>query len=233
MEEWARWPPSFFIRCSVEKTVRATAIRTISTPEYLVMLRCRTVQRLCLSGDEEKIDLISKKMYEDARLLEELGCLAIGVTCNTAHYFVDMISDKIGIPFIHMIKETAKETAKTLKNEKVGILATDGTIETKLYQNALRDEGVIPCTLDSHGQGLVMHEIYDRQEKAGLASEDESWQEIDEKLKEMGCKKALLACTELSVIKNERKLSDYYVDPVEVMADKTLKFMKKNQIKHI
>ena len=117
-----------------------------------------------------------------------------------------------------MIKETAKETAKTLKNEKVGILATDGTIETKLYQNALRDEGVIPCTLDSHGQGLVMHEIYDRI-KAGLASEDESWQEIDEKLKEMGCKKALLACTELSVIKNERKLSDYYVDPMEVMAD--------------
>ena len=185
-----------------------------------------------LSGDEQKIDLISKKMYEDAHLLEELGCLAIGVTCNTAHYFVDMISDKIGIPFIHMIKETAKETAKTLKNEKVGILATDGTIETKLYQNALRDEGVIPCTLDSHGQGLVMHEIYDRI-KAGLASEDESWQEIDEKLKEMGCKKALLACTELSVIKNERKLSDYYVDPMEVMADKTLKFMKKNQIKHI
>ena len=115
-----------------------------------------------LSGDEEKIDLISKKMYEDAHLLEELGCLAIGVTCNTAHYFVDMISDKIGVPFIHMIKETAKEAAKTLKNEKVGILATDGTIETKLYQNALRDEGVIPCTLDSHGQGLVMHEIYDR-----------------------------------------------------------------------
>ena len=77
-----------------------------------------------------------------------------------------------------------------------------------------------------------MHEIYDRI-KAGLPSEDESWQEIDEKLKEMGCKKALLACTELSVIKNERNLSDYYVDPMEVMADRTLKFMKKNQNKHI
>lgn len=86
-----------------------------------------------------------------------------------------------------------------------------------------------PC---SHGQGLVMHEIYDRI-KAGLPSEDESWQEIDEKLKEMGCKKALLACTELSVIKNERNLSDYYVDPMEVMADRTIKFMKKNQNKHI
>ena len=49
----------------------------------------------------------------------------------------------------------------------------------------------------------------------------------------MGCKKALLACTELSVIKNERNLSDYYVDPMEVMADRTLKFMKKNQNKHI
>lgn len=179
-----------------------------------------------LSGDKERISEVSEKIYEDAHVLEELGCKAIGVTCNTAHYFVDMISDKVGIPFIHMIRETAKEVAKTAKNEKVGILATDGTIKTGLYQKALQDEGVIPCVLDREHQRLVMHEIYDCV-KAGLPADDGAWEEIDDHLKKIGCKKALLACTELSVIKEEKQLSEYYVDPMEVMADRALEFMGK------
>ncbi|MEE0796313.1 MAG: amino acid racemase [Anaerovoracaceae bacterium] len=177
-----------------------------------------------LSGDEEKIARIRDLLFEDAVTLEKLGCRAIGVTCNTAHYFVDMISDRINIPFIHMIKETARRAASLAPGEKVGILATDGTVRTGLYQKALEAEGAVPCTLDAEGQSLVMHEIYDCV-KAGKPADMKSWAVIDSRLKEMGCKKALLACTELSVIKSDERLPDFYIDPMEVMADRALEFM--------
>lgn len=184
-----------------------------------------------LSGDQTRIDDVSEKILSDAKTLESLGCSMIAVTCNTAHYFVDRISDQLDIPFIHMIRETAKEVAKTSKGEKIGILATDGTIQTGLYQKALTTEGTLPCILDEEGQKLVMHEIYDCV-KAGKAADTSAWEIINQKLHDMGCKKALLACTELSVIKADNHLNDFYIDPMEVMADRCLEALGKKEIQN-
>lgn len=177
-----------------------------------------------LSGDPERIQQVCSLILDDAKTLENLGCKAIGVTCNTAHYFIDKIADQVGIPFIHLIKETASEAARIAKGGKVGILATDGTIKTGLYQTALKKEGLIPYTLDEDGQKMVMHEIYDCV-KAGRPADMDVWKKIDEKLKDADCKIALLACTELSVIKADNELSDFYLDPMAVMADRALEFM--------
>lgn len=178
-----------------------------------------------LSGDQKQIGHVCDLLLQDAQILESLGCKAIGVTCNTAHYFIDKISDKVGIPFIHMIKETAAKAAGLTNGGKVGILATDGTIKTGLYQTALENEGAVPCVLDAEGQSYVMHEIYDCV-KAGKPADMDMWKKIDDQLKELGCQVALLACTELSVIKADNNLPDFYLDPMEVMADKALEFMK-------
>ena len=181
-----------------------------------------------LSNDPEQIRMTAQKILADAKTLETLGADCIAVTCNTAHYFVDQIAEQVSIPFIHMIRETAKAAAAACKGEKVGILATDGTIRTGLYQNALSAEGVIPCTLDAEGQKLVMHEIYDCV-KPGRPVDEVAWKIIDEKLQALGCRRALLACTELSVIKADKHLSDFYIDPMEVMADRCLEFLGKKE----
>ena len=181
-----------------------------------------------LSQDPHEIDAVAQKILRDAKTLEELGCSMIAVTCNTAHYFVDQIAAQVEIPFVHMIRETAREAAKTSKGQKVGILATDGTIRTGLYQNALLAEGITPCVLDDAGQKLVMHEIYDCV-KPGKPADQTAWAVIDQKLRDMGCQKALLACTELSVIKADEHLSDFYLDPMEVMADRCLERLGKKE----
>ena len=49
------------------------------------------------------------RLMEDAKFLEEYGCTAVVVTCNTAHFFMDMIEHELRIPFISMIRESAKE----------------------------------------------------------------------------------------------------------------------------
>lgn len=177
-----------------------------------------------LSGETQAV---YERILADGKLLETSGCKGIAITCNTAHYFADMAAPQLKIPIIHMIRETAKETAKRCAGGgRAAILATDGTIRTGLYQNALEQEGVEAYTPTEEGQRLVMHVIYDCI-KSGLPADMEAWTQLERELKEAGCSCALLACTELSVVREQEGLDDFYIDPMEVLALRCIEFMGK------
>ena len=54
--------------------------------------------------------------------------------CNTAHYWYDDLQKKTNIPIINMPNEVYKFTKKKCKkNSKVGLLATEGTLKTGVY----------------------------------------------------------------------------------------------------
>ena len=182
--------------------------------------------RAILSKDEAQIEEVRSKLYADAIFLQNAGCTAIAVTCNTAHYFVNMIEDELDIPFIHLIRETAEAVASEFGAKKVAVLATDGTIETKLYQDELSKRGVIAFTPKAEVQALVMHEIYDCI-KSGKPADEEIWQKIEEYVKAEGCEAAVLACTELSVVRKELSLGSFYFDPMDIMAERCLDFYEK------
>ena len=173
-----------------------------------------------LDGD---YDRVKDRILEDALFLQESGCKAAGVACNTAHFFVDMISDKLDMPIFHMIRLTAKEIAATSPQARVGIMATDGTVKTGLYQEALRDEGLSFYTPRPDIQKEVMHQIYDCV-KSGRPCDRESFALIEKEFTDNGCSIVILACTELSVIKADEDLPDMYVDPMLVLARKLIEF---------
>lgn len=179
-----------------------------------------------LSKDEAQIEAVRSKLYADAMFLQNAGCTAIAVTCNTAHYFVNMIEDELDIPFIHLIRETAEAVASEFGAKKVAVLATDGTIETRLYQDELSKRGVIAFTPKAEVQALVMHEIYECI-KSGKPADEEIWQKIEEYVKAEGCEAAVLACTELSVVRKELSLGSFYFDPMDIMAERCLDFYEK------
>lgn len=179
-----------------------------------------------LSKDEAQIEAVRSKLYADAMFLQNAGCTAIAVTCNTAHYFVNMIEDELDIPFIHLIRETAEAVASRIGAKKVAVLATDGTIETRLYQDELSKRGVIAFTPKAEVQALVMHEIYECI-KSGKPADEEIWQKIEEYVKAEGCEAAVLACTELSVVRKELSLGSFYFDPMDIMAERCLDFYEK------
>ena len=162
-----------------------------------------------------------EQLLADARLLEQCGCTAIAITCNTAHFFADRIADKIGIPILHMIRETAATLAGRCPGGVVGVMATDGTVQTGLYQKALTERGLTPWTPPAEIQKEVMHQIYDRVKK-GLPCDQESWTRIEAAYRQAGCAAVVLACTELSVIKADEGLGDWYVDPMETLARKVI-----------
>ena len=174
------------------------------------------------SGSFEELDA---KLLANCRILENAGCDAVCATCNTAHFFMNHIEDQLNVPLLHMINLTA-ESLKDLKGERIGIMATDGTIKTKLYQSALEKYGLEPYTPSEDTQNKVMYEIYGRI-KAGERYNEKLWGEIEADYRQAGCKHVILACTELSVIKQEEKLGDYFVDAMEVLAKKVIEFAGK------
>lgn len=169
---------------------------------------------------------IHDKMLNDAKALEDCGCQAIGITCNTAHFFGDMIAKEIHVPLIHMIKETVETIARTCPSGRAAILATDGTVQTGLYQKYMRDAGLTPYAPEKEVQAIVMYEIYDRIKK-GKSWDSSAWKQVEASIKAAGCDKAILGCTELSVIKEESGLDDFYVDPMRILAAKVIVFSGK------
>ena len=182
-----------------------------------------------LSGGEAR-EGVYRRLLADARLLEGSGCTCIAVPCNTSHFFLDRVQGEIGIPILHMIRETARLlAAQGLK--RPGILATDGTIQTGLYQKEFSAAGIEAVVPSTQAQELVMSLIYD-DVKAGRDGDPQKFAAIHEDLLAQGCDCGVLACTELSVFADKHHLPPYYTDAMAVLAERAVEACHK-PLRHI
>ena len=182
-----------------------------------------------LSGGEAR-EGVYRRLLADARLLEGAGCTCIAVPCNTSHFFLDRVQEEIGIPILHMIRETARLlAAQGLK--RPGILATDGTIQTGLYQKEFSAAGIEALVPSTQAQELVMSLIYD-DVKAGRDGDPQKFAAIHEDLLAQGCDCGVLACTELSVFADKHHLPPYYTDAMAVLAERAVEACHK-PLRHI
>ena len=170
-----------------------------------------------LGGDAEGC---YQRLLAGARLLEGGGCTVLSIPCNTSHYFADRLQGDISIPLIHMPRETVGVLAEEGRR-KVGILATDGTIRTSVYQKECTARGIEAVSPPEEVQKLVMSIIYD-EIKRGEKGSREKFAVIDRWLRQAGCDSAILACTELSVYRTYHGLPDYYLDAMDVLAQRCI-----------
>ena len=184
----------------------------------LILSDCQMPDRTgAILGSEADREAVYQRLLADARLLEECGCTVIAIPCNTSHYFVDRIQQEIGIPILHMIRETAR-TLVAQGKRRPAILATDGTIRTGLYQKECAAFGLEAAPPEPAVQRLVMSIIYE-EIKRGERGSREKFAQIDRALASMGCDCAILGCTELSVFRSYHSLPPFYVDAMEVLAE--------------
>lgn len=175
-----------------------------------------------LTGNTEPM---YQRLLADARLLEECGCTVIAIPCNTSHYFVDRIQQEIGIPILHMIRETARLLVSQGR-KRPGILATDGTIQTGLYQREFAALGLEPVAPGPEAQRQIMSLIYD-DIKAGKLGDPEKFAAAHQDLIAQGCDCAILACTELSVFATQHPLSTFFIDAMAVLAERAVQACHK------
>lgn len=167
-----------------------------------------------LSGEEARV---FARLRDDAKLLERGACSVIAIPCNTSHYFYDQLAKEVNIPILNMIRETVQRIAGT-GSPRVGILATDGTVQMGLYQKECAAVGLSCIAPPPDIQKLVMSIIYD-EIKRGEPGSREKFSQIDAAMHALGCDCAILGCTELSVYRSYHNLPAFYVDAMEVLAE--------------
>ncbi len=151
--------------------------------------------------------------------LEARGAQVIAMPCNTAFCFYEELI-RTGLPMIHPIRESAL-CLKEAGVKSVGILATDGTVQTQLFQTGLAEYGITAIIPDETHQKLVMSMIYD-DVKAGKNIPTDKMQAVESHLKKRGAEALVLGCTELSVAKRSGLVKEGYLDTLEVMARKAV-----------
>lgn len=175
-----------------------------------------------------KLDELLKQMHENLKILENAKVTSIAIPCNTSHSIIDKIQQLTSIPIINMIEETAKGLKEVVnKGEKVGIMATDGTIMLKIYQQACKKYDIEYFVPDDNIQKQIMDIIYDDVKAKGIF-DNEKFKKVLNYFLQNGCKYVILGCTELSGFKKDFDKNtidpmDYLVNAAILSVDKEYK----------
>ena len=175
-----------------------------------------------------KYNKVLKSLLIGCRSLEKSGCKFIVIPCNTAHYWYDDLQKKINIPIINMPKEVFKHTQrKCTKNSKIGLLATEGTLKTKIYDRLFEKNFKLIKPTDALQKNSVNKTIkYVKMGNVKLA--EKSIRKSINYLLKMKCKKIILGCTELPIaifaFKSFKKvkLSKIFLDPNLILATSSM-----------
>lgn len=154
------------------------------------------------------------------RALKSMGADLLAIPCITAHYFHDDIEKQVGVKTLHAINECAVLLREVGAN-CVGLMATDGTVESGLFQNSLEKQGISVVLPSEAGQRSVMSLIYD-DVKRGNAPDMNRFERVRDELTQKGAEVILLGCTELSLIKRDHRLGDGILDVMEVLASSAI-----------
>lgn len=89
------------------------------------------------SKSKETVTGFSKQIV---RFLETFQVKTIVVACNTASaYALDELEKELDIPIIGVIKPGAKTAAEVTRNGRIGVIATEATIGSQMYNKYIQE----------------------------------------------------------------------------------------------
>ncbi len=154
-----------------------------------------------------------------ALLLARAGATHLVVPCNTAHARLAEIRQGIDVPFLNMIDLGVRELVATHgEGARVGLLATVGTIEERVYQNAVPEAGLDWLLPEPADQRRVSDAILAvKVNQADRASAD--LLAATTALVQRGAAVILVGCTELSMCLDAlRPAGAPLIDPLRIVA---------------
>jgi len=184
-------------------------------------------------SSREKYNKVLKSLLKGCKLLEKNKCKFIVIPCNTAHYWYNDLQKKIRIPIINMPKEVFHQTRKTCKkNSKIGLLATEGTLKTGVY-NKFFDKNYQLLAPSNNLQKNCVNKAIKYVKMGKVKQAEKSIKPAIKFLLKKKCKKIILGCTELPIaifafksFKNI-KSSKVFLDPNLILANSAMKKQKR------
>ncbi len=201
-------------------------------PESIGVHTKKLSNRLYNKNNEKKYLLVLKSLVNGCKVLKKSNCKFIVIPCNTAHYWYDDLQKKINLPIINMPQEVLKHTNKKCKkNSLIGLLATEGTIKTGIYNKFFdkRYNLVCPSKIiqrDSVNKAIKLVKM------GNVKAANKVIKNAINYLIKKKCKKIILGCTELPIaifaFKSFKKIksSKIFLDPNFILANAAMKKYK-------
>ncbi len=200
----------------MEMVIEMTAAETDQEHIEMIVYNCpRIPDRTSFILDNTKEDP-APEMIRIGRQLAGQDVDLIAIPCITANYFYERLVDGISVEIIDIISELCGYL-KARNVERVGLMATSGTIESRLFQRALEAHGCRLVLPTEERQRDVMHIIY-QNVKANQPVEMERFFKVSKELWAAGAQVIVLGCTELSVVRKNYRIGPGYLDAMQLMA---------------
>jgi aspartate racemase len=162
-------------------------------------------------------------MQAGLRQLAGMGADFAVIACNTAHHYLEDLRADSPIPILDMISETVQSIRREQKDvERVGILATSGTLAVGLYQRALADAGLAALAPTESEIEQVMDAIFGENGIKTCGPNKEAHQqlkEVGQNLIARGAQSLILGCTEIPLVLEEGDLPVPLIASNQVLAE--------------
>ena len=163
------------------------------------------------------------EIVKSAKRLESIGAEVLLIPCNTSHCYYDEIAAAAGVPVLHMVALT-RDTLIARGVKRAGLLATDGTVQTGVYQRTFEGSGIELLLPEGADQAAVMGVIYDGVKAGDLAYDASAFRRCCERLLARGAQTLILGCTELPPAFELYRLDYPATDPTLELALAAIRF---------
>ena len=201
------------------------AARDQDHPEVVISSVPRTPDRteaIVADGPSPEPELI-----RSARRLEAAGAGLVVIACNAACHFLPAIRGAVGIPVLDMTEIAVRRIRERHPAvRRAGVMATDGTLRSRLYQRRLEEAGLEALVPDRENQRLLMEAVYGAEGIKAVSAggrANEKLEAVAGHLVGAGAQLLIAGCTEIPLALRAGKLDVPLLDPAAELASAALK----------
>lgn len=165
-------------------------------------------------------------LIEGAKILEKAGADFGILPCNTLHKYMKEIRQSVKLPFLSILEETTS-ALKNKKIKNVGILATETTVNSNIYNESLGQNNINIIYPTRSKQDIVNNIIFEILNGGETNLHKKKLGSVCNSLHKNGAEVILLACTDLQLITSDLNTAIPIIDSTEILINSSVKEMLK------
>lgn len=187
-----------------------------------ITMHIRSFDQILAAQEERNWNRVAGFVLESIRTLQESGAEFAIIPANSVHFALPVVRQKSPIPVLSIVEETADECMRQ-GYKRAAVLGVGFTMSGGLYADALSDRGIEHVLPPVGDQEHLSRIIYEEIVPAKVTEKGmERLLKIVSKLKDQDCDVAILACTELPLVLNEKNCALPLVNSTRVLALKAV-----------
>lgn len=172
--------------------------------------------------------LVKTQLIEGVKKLESAGCDLVILGCNTVHVFYHDLQASIKIPILNIVAETK---ARVLRQgfKKVGLFASETTVNTKLYQENFAKSGISVFSPNKAQQKVITTVIEHVMGGRQGPSDTAALKSIASDYVKKGAEAIIVGCTEIPLAIGQEQFEVPLFDTTSIIVQAAVDFSLTGQ----